>query len=104
MINGRPADTNYYTQFAPPTYTRNIESLETLTQVGGMQLGSAQVQGGKWHGHGKILLKGGRVFIGEFKEHRMSEGKLYQMQQDNTYTLYQVKYDYQKDKGTKLSD
>ncbi len=29
----------------------------------------------------------------------MSEGKLYEMQKDNTYTLYQVKYDYQKDKN-----
>ncbi len=28
----------------------------------------------------------------------MSEGKLYEMQQDDTFTLYQVKYDYQNDK------
>ena len=34
----------------------------------------------------------------------MSEGKLYEMQKDNTYTLYQVKYDYLKDKDTQLSD
>ena len=27
----------------------------------------------------------------------MNEGKLYELQPDNTYTLYQVKYDYQKD-------
>ena len=27
----------------------------------------------------------------------MAEGKLYEMQQDKTYTLYQVKYDYLKD-------
>ncbi len=30
----------------------------------------------------------------------MSEGKLYEMQKDKTYTLYQVKYDYLKDKNT----
>ena len=30
----------------------------------------------------------------------MSEGKLYEMQQDNTYSLYEVKYDYIKDKDT----
>jgi hypothetical protein len=30
----------------------------------------------------------------------MSEGKLYEMQKDNTYTLYQVKYDYLKDFNT----
>ena len=28
----------------------------------------------------------------------MSEGKMYEMQQDDTFTLYQVKYDYQNDK------
>jgi hypothetical protein len=30
----------------------------------------------------------------------MSEGKLYEMQKDKTYTMYQVKYDYLKDKYT----
>ena len=34
----------------------------------------------------------------------MSEGKLYEMQKDNTYMLYQVKYDYLKDKNTNLND
>ena len=34
----------------------------------------------------------------------MSEGKLYEMQQDNTYSLYEVKYDYIKDKGTPVWD
>ena len=62
------------------------------------------MQGGLWHGHGKISLSKGRVFIGEFKLNRMSEGKLYEMQKDNTYTLYQVKYDYLKDKNTKQND
>ncbi len=40
---------------------------------------SAQLQEGLRHGHGKITLEGGRVFIGEFKEGKMSEGGLYQM-------------------------
>ena len=30
----------------------------------------------------------------------MSEGKLYEMQEDNTYSLYEVKYDFIKDKDT----
>ena len=34
----------------------------------------------------------------------MSEGKLYEMQEDNTYTLYEVKYDYIKDKDTLVND
>jgi hypothetical protein len=62
------------------------------------------MQGGLRHGHGKASLSNGRVFIGEFKLSMMSEGKLYEMQKDKTYTLYQVKYDYLKDKGTLLSN
>jgi hypothetical protein len=50
------------------------------------------------------MLAGGRGFIGEFKLNRMSEGKLYEMQKDKTYTLYQVKYDYLKDKDTTQSN
>ena len=34
----------------------------------------------------------------------MSEGKLYEMQKDKTFTLYQVKYDWLKDKGTSVFD
>jgi hypothetical protein len=34
----------------------------------------------------------------------MSEGKLYEMQNDKTYTLYQVKYDHLKDKNTLPND
>ena len=53
------------------------------------------------NGRGKIFLKGGRVFIGdEIKEQKMTEGKLYEMQQDKTFKLYQVKYDHQKDNTT----
>jgi hypothetical protein len=32
----------------------------------------------------------------------MNEGKLYEMQPDNTYTLYQVKYDYELDLKNKI--
>ena len=67
MINGRPADSHYYTSFFEPGNKRYLESLETLTQVEGMQWCSTQLQGGLWHGHGKILLSKGRVFIGELK-------------------------------------
>ncbi len=67
MINGRPADSHYCTEFFPPGIKRYLESLETLTQVEGMYFYSTQIQGGLRHGHGKMLLSRGRVFIGEFK-------------------------------------
>jgi hypothetical protein len=34
----------------------------------------------------------------------MSEGKLYEMQKDNTYTLFEVKYDYLKDKEVSINE
>ena len=67
MINGKPADFHYYTQFFAPGKTRNLESLETLSQVGGMQVCQTQMQGGLSDGHGKVSLTNGRIFIGEFK-------------------------------------
>jgi hypothetical protein len=36
MIDGKPADSHYYTQFFPPGAKRNLESKETLTEVEGM--------------------------------------------------------------------
>ena len=36
MINGRLADSHYSTTFFGPGTTRNLESLKTLTEVGGM--------------------------------------------------------------------
>ena len=56
------------------------------------------------HGHGKKFLTNGRVFIGEFVQHKMREGKLYEMQQDKTYNLYHVKYDYTKEKDSTPSN
>ncbi len=43
------------------------------------------------------MLLNGCMFIGEFKFDRLHEGKLYELQQDNTYSLFQVKYDVEKD-------
>ena len=44
-----------------------------------------------------MWLKNGKIFIGEWKCNRMEEGKMYELQQDNTYTLYEVKYNPLKD-------
>ena len=44
-----------------------------------------------------MWLSNARMFIGDFKCNMMNEGKLYELQQDNTYSLYQVKYNPQAD-------
>ena len=49
------------------------------------------------HGEGKEWLSKGRMFIGDYYRDTMHSGKLYEMQQDNIYTLYNVQYHAQKD-------
>ena len=102
MIEGRPADSHYYTEFFINGSTRNIESLKTSTDVSDYQLISSQVQQALAHGEGKQWLTNGRIFIGDFYRMRMNSGKLYEMQADNTYTLYNVKYDAQKDYDNRI--
>ena len=76
MIDGRPVDSNDYIHFYPPGSTRQIKSLENPSNVGGMVWCLTQQQGVRWHGHGKMWLTEGRLFTGEFKQNRMSEGKM----------------------------
>ena len=47
-------------------------------------------------------MTNGRIFIGDFYRNKMNSGKLYEMQADNTYTLYNVKYDAQKDYDNRI--
>jgi hypothetical protein len=106
MIDGRPADSSFYTHFFKNGATRNVESLKTSTDVSGYQYRSSRVQQALAHGKGKLWLKNGRIFIGDYQLQRMHSGKLYEMQQDNTYTLYNVQYHAQKDadNGIKPND
>ena len=97
MIDGRPADSHYYTSFSNNGVTRNVESLKTSADVSGYQFRSSRMQQAEAHGEGKVWLTKGRIFIGDFYRYRMHSGKLYEMQADNTYTLYNVQYDAQKD-------
>jgi hypothetical protein len=53
MIDGRPADSSFYTLFFENGYTRNVESLKTSTDVSGYQYKSSRVQQALSHGEGK---------------------------------------------------
>ena len=44
-----------------------------------------------------MWLLNARMFIGDFQCDMKNEGKLYELQLDNTYALYQVKYDPHRD-------
>jgi hypothetical protein len=65
MIDGRPADSSFYTHFFNDGNTRNVESLKTSTDVSGYQGRSSLVQQVLSHGEGKLWLTNGRMFIGD---------------------------------------
>jgi hypothetical protein len=50
MLNGRPADTSFYTFFYPNGVKYNVNSLNKLTDVTGWQYSSSQVQNALEHG------------------------------------------------------
>ena len=102
MIDGRPADSHYYTEFFSNGNTRNVESLKTSTDVSSYQVISSQMQQAEPHGEGKRWLTKGRIFIGDSYRFKMHSGKLYEMQADNTFTLYNVQYDAQKDNDNQI--
>ena len=66
MIDGRPADSSFFTQFFNNGATRNVESLKTSTDVSGYQFRSSRVQQALSHGEGKEWLTKGRMFIGDY--------------------------------------
>jgi len=66
MIDGRPADSSFYTAFFPNCCTLNVESLKTSTDVSGYQIKSSRVQQALSHGEGKMWLSKGRIFIGDY--------------------------------------
>lgn len=48
-------------------------------------------------GQGKSLLTSGNTFIGTYNDDLMKEGNLYELQEDGTYSLFEVKYDNEND-------
>ena len=64
MIDGRPADSSFFTHFSKNGLTLNVESLKTSTDVSGYQYRSSRVQQALSHGEGKEWLTNARMFIG----------------------------------------
>ncbi len=52
---------------------------------------------------GKNLLNNGNIFIGEYQIDLMTQGNLYQLQSDSSYTQFEVKYDYENDDENDIS-
>ena len=66
MLNGRPADTSFYTFFYPNGVKYNVNSLNKLTDVTGWQYSSSKLLNALAHGQGKTWLPNGKIFIGDF--------------------------------------
>ena len=95
MINGRPAEEHFKTQFFESGHKMNVESLSKMTDVGGKQFYSAVIQKGANEVR-KVFLNKGGVFIGQVVNKMMSQGRLFELQADGTYHEYEVTYDHSK--------
>ena len=92
--NGRPADASYHTEFDKDGVTQYVDSKETETDVSGWQNYSGQVdKERRYNGLGKMWYTDGDIYIGQWKNDNFSGGKEYELQQDGTHTLYNVKYE-----------
>jgi hypothetical protein len=47
----------------------------------------------RWNGLGKYWYEWGDIYIGQWKNGIKIEGKMYDLQQDGTHTLYNIKND-----------
>ena len=103
MINGRPQDNGQIAIFIKDGYKQNVTSLTKKEDVSGLcgYLGQSDSDF-YFKGYGRCFLDNGSVFIGNFKRDRMIDGKLYELQSDGKYSLFQVQYDHKSDIKNKI--
>ena len=93
MENGRPAEGSFGTYFEEYGSSKFVDSKEKKTNVAGWSCYSGKVdKEGRWHGLGRYMDYYGNIYIGGWKIGRETEGKMYELQEDGSYTLYNVKY------------
>jgi hypothetical protein len=94
MENGRPAQNSYYTHFYSNGYKQHVESLKNETDVSGWYYVSRQINKERRNnGLGRYCNDDGSIYIGQYKNGWKTEGKKYELQEDQTHTLFEVKYD-----------
>ena len=97
MYNGRPKAGSLATVFINNDQLYNVDSLDRQRDATGWQSFSGETKQTVQHGHGKLWMKDGRIFIGQFERHKLKEGYLYELQHDGTHTMYHVKYNNEED-------
>ena len=97
MINGRPQDNGQIAQFIWDECKRNVTSLTKKEDVSGWCYYLGQSDSDFYYkGYVRLFRKNGTVFIGNFNRN-MIDGKLYELQSDGKYSLFQVQYDHKSD-------
>ena len=93
MIDGRPAEGSYATQFKSEGDTQNVDTLKKKVDVGGWQSYSAQInKQGKQNGLGKQWFLDGSIFTGKFQNGFKTEGLKTELEQDGTLKRFKMKY------------
>ena len=65
-----------------------------MTDVSGWQCFTGQTAYKMgWNGYGKWWRYNGSIVIGEYENSHCNEGKVYKLQEDQSHTLYNVKFD-----------
>ena len=104
MKDGRPQQNGLAAVFINDTEQRNTNSLTIKDEVHGFCSFLGAVDNKYMaNGYGKSFLLKGRVFIGNYYENTMKNGKLYELQNNGNFSLFQVEYDYVNDKKNKLT-
>ena len=98
MINGRPQDNGQSAAFSKDGQKQNVTSLTKKEDVSGWCDYLGQSDSDFYcKGYGRYFLDNGSVFIGNFERDTMIDGKLYELQSDGKYSLFQVQYDHKSD-------
>jgi hypothetical protein len=95
MINrdAIPGTENYNLTYFLPKNSKRTDSWGDETDISGLQYYSGQFnEYGFWDGKGKRWENNGNFYIGQYKDNKRSEGKFCVLEDNCTYTVYQVKY------------
>jgi hypothetical protein len=89
MENGRPAQNSYCTNFYNNGYKQHVESLKNETDASGWYYISAQIdKEGRFNGLARRCNDDGSIYIGQWKNGLKKEGMRYELQEDQTHTLF----------------
>jgi hypothetical protein len=92
MLNGRPADESYSTDFDTDEKIQHVDSLISKTNVKGWPFGSGQINKEMfYHGIAKHWNTDGSIMFGRHINGWFTAGKKYELQNNGSHTLFMIK-------------